>query len=47
LDGLKKSWKPCLQLFFSFPTSFFLGMVTPLHLAHLDFLVPRNSLGRL
>jgi hypothetical protein len=43
----KETWKLYLQLFFSFPSSFFLGMVTPLHLAHLHSLVSSNSLGRL
>jgi hypothetical protein len=40
----KETWKFCLQLFFSFPSNFFLGMVVPLHFAHLDLLVLSNSL---
>jgi hypothetical protein len=43
----KETWKFYLQLFFSFSSSFFLGMVTPLHLTHYDPLVLGNSLRRL
>jgi hypothetical protein len=35
------------QLIFSLPGSLVLRVVTPLNTAHLDFLVPGNSLGRL
>jgi hypothetical protein len=40
----KETWKLRLELFFPFPGSFFLGVVTPLHLAHPDLLVSSNPL---
>jgi hypothetical protein len=40
----KETWKFHLHFFFSFPCSFFLGVVTPLHLAHPDLLVSSNPL---
>jgi hypothetical protein len=43
----KRTGKLGLQLFFSFPCTFFLGMVTPLILAHLDPFVLGNSLKSL
>jgi hypothetical protein len=41
----KKAWKLFPQCLISFPSSFFLGIVTPLYLAYLDLLVLRNSFG--
>jgi hypothetical protein len=41
----KEIQKLCLQFFFSLPSSFFLGVVSPLHLAHPD-LISGEPLGR-
>jgi hypothetical protein len=40
----KEIRKLCVEFFFSRPCSFFLGMMAPLYLAHLDPLVLSNSL---
>jgi hypothetical protein len=40
-------WIFCLQFVFPFPCSFFSCVVTPLNLAHLNGLVPRNSFRRI
>jgi hypothetical protein len=47
MDWKKKLENLYLQLFFSFLSSFLLGMMAPLHLVHLDLLVSHNSLGGL
>jgi hypothetical protein len=39
--------KLCLQFIISLPCRFFFGVVTPLHLAHLDLLISGDSLKRL
>jgi hypothetical protein len=44
LEIRTETWKLRPQFLFSFPSSFFLSVVTPLHLAHPDLLVSSNLL---